>query len=171
MLKILCHVPCPRNGKRKNNEVISPASESSTKYLNVIPGINAARAHGVPLLSNGKSKAAATLDEKVLNIRKTIGLLFLLANVPVGPSLNALESESPCKTETWASPPLSLAMEVSSVEVLPFLVSATNDPYKVAALSFESQMKAGTAVHRLKIAANHGGLEPTKYGLEHISRA
>ncbi|KAK5091793.1 hypothetical protein LTR70_006323 [Exophiala xenobiotica] len=165
MLKILCHA------SKEWEEEEQQAPESSTKYLDAIPGINAARAHRVPLLSYGKTKAAATLDEKVLNIRKAIGLLFLLAEVPARPSLSALESKSPCKTETWASPSLSLAMEVNLVEVLPFLVSTTNDPYKVVALSLESQMEAGTAVHRLKIAANHGGLEPTKYGLERISRA
>lgn len=152
--------PCPKKGKSVNDTAISPVPEGRIKNVKLLAESKAVQGH----------KIQVTLDDKVLNIRKAISLLFLLTKAPAGLPAKDHETSPPYETERRRSPLLSFDLEVNLVEVFTFLASTTNDPYKVAALSLESQIEAGRTVYWLKIAANHGELESTKHGLERIFR-
>jgi len=150
--------PCPKKGKSVNNTATRPVPEGRVKNVKLLAENKAVQGH----------KIQVTLDDKVLNIRKTISLLFLLTKAPAGLPAKGHETIPPYETERRPNPPLSFDLEMNLVEVFTFLASTTNDPYKVAALSLESQIEAGRTVYWLKIAANHGELESTKHGLERI---
>ncbi|KAK5954781.1 hypothetical protein OHC33_004507 [Knufia fluminis] len=147
--------------EQKNVSAIKSGNKSADKR----PKNNAALA---PVQPKEGIRGAAISEDQVLNIRKAISVLSSLVKPPASPSPDVLPTVVECNAASWPPSPLPLATEQTLVELFTFLVSKTDDPDKVAALCLESHLESGHAIHRLKIAANHGDLEPVKLGLEDI---
>jgi len=120
---------------------------------------------------NAEAIATSLHKDKILSIRKAISLLFMLTPVPVDSSSATVSSVPSSPPERYSHAPLPFATEKALVEVFTFLSSTTNDPAKVAAFCLESCVQNGRQIFWLKVAANHGDLNPIKQGLDGIISA
>jgi hypothetical protein len=120
-----------------------------------------------PNTRNGYSKLYLD-DQRLLELRKAIGLLFMLTEMPPQPPEDPIVASIGDGTRAAAKGTLTLAEEERLAGVFAFLASTSNDPRKVAALCLEESLdhKALT----LKLAANHGDLIHTKLGFEVIAQ-
>jgi hypothetical protein len=120
-----------------------------------------------PNSMNGYSKLYLD-DQRLLELRKAIGLLFMLTEIPPQPPENPIAALIADKARAAAKGTLTLAEEERLAGVFAFLASTSNDPRKVAALCLEESLDHKALV--LKLAANHGDLIHTKLGFEDIAQ-
>jgi hypothetical protein len=117
--------------------------------------------------TNGCSKFRLD-DQQLLELRKAIGLLFMLTEIPPQLAENSIPASIADKARAPARRALTLAEEERLAGVFVFLASTSNDPRKVAALCLEESPDNGALT--IKLAANHGDLTDTKLRFEDIAR-
>jgi hypothetical protein len=107
-------------------------------------------------------------DQRLLELRKAISLLFMLNEIPPQLAENPKPAPVADKAHAPARRALTLAEEERLAGVFVFLASTSTDPRKVTALCLEE-----SSDHRaltIKLAANHGDLTDTKLHFENIAR-
>jgi hypothetical protein len=120
-----------------------------------------------PNTTNGYSKLYLD-DQRLLELRKAIGLLFMLTEIPPQPPENPIAAFIPDEARPAAKRTLTLAEEERLAGIFAFLASTSDDPRKVAALCLEESLDHKALI--LKLAANHGDLMRTKLGFEDIAQ-
>jgi hypothetical protein len=120
-----------------------------------------------PNAMNGYSKLYLD-DQRLLELRKAIGLLFMLTEIPPQPPENPIAAFVADEARAAAKGTLTLAEEERLAGVFAFLASTSNDPRKVAALCLEESLDHKVLI--LKLAANHGDLIHTKLCFEDIAQ-
>jgi hypothetical protein len=146
--------------KRKKAVLVSPSTKTAEFPITPNPAIT------FPNTTNGYSKLNLD-DQRLLELRKTIGLLFMLTKIPPQPLENPRASIAD-EARAAAKGTLTLAEEERLAGIFAFLASTSNDPRKVAALCLEESLDHKALI--LKLAANHGDLIHTKLGFEDIAR-
>ena len=107
-------------------------------------------------------------DQRLLELRKVICLLFMLTEMPPRPSGNPTPASIADEARVAVRRTLTLAEEERLAGVFAFLASRSHDPRKIAALCLEESADHNELV--IKLAANHGDLIRTKLGFEDIAR-
>ena len=105
---------------------------------------------------------------QLLDMRKAIGLLFMLTEMPPQPPEIPIPRSMADEARDGPGRILTIAEEGKLAGVLAFLASTSNDPRKVAALCLEES--SDHKVLTIKLAANHGDLIRTKLHFEDIVR-
>ena len=142
------------------------ADHGSTKVRATL-AINPSPRIPFPSTTNGYSKPYLD-DHRLLELRKAIGLLFMLTEIPPQPPKTPIPASIADQARAAARRTLTLAEEERLVGVFAFLASRSKDPRKVAALCLEESSDHKALI--IKLAANHGDLAPTKLGFEDIAR-
>jgi hypothetical protein len=107
-------------------------------------------------------------DQRLLELRKGISLLFLLTETPTQPPEIPVVAPITDYTRALAKRTFTLAEEERLTGVFAFLASTSDDPRKVAALCLEESLDHQALI--LKLAANHGDLISTKLCFEDVAR-
>jgi hypothetical protein len=103
-----------------------------------------------------------------LDLRQSIGLLFMLNETPQEASLNEIPVYLRQGDNQSIARALTLSQEKELAGIFAFLAAMSDDPRKVAALCLEESLDHSAL--SIKVAANHGDLMQTKDGLEKIAR-
>jgi hypothetical protein len=120
-------------------------------------------------LSPANAAPTVTFGElEHLDLRKSIGLLFMLNETPQEASMNEIPAFLKQEDHQSHARALTLSREKELAGIFAFLAGIFDDPRKVAALCLEESLNHNSL--SIKIAANHGELTPTKEGLNKITQ-
>jgi hypothetical protein len=154
------------NQKASGSKQTAAPDPGKVKLLPKLP-ITPKPAIAFPSTTNEYSKLCFD-DQRLLELRKAIGLLFMLTEVPTRPPENPTAASIADEAHAATKRTLTLVEEERLAGVFAFLASTSNDPRKVAALCLEESLDHKSLI--LKLAANHGDLTHTKLGFEDIAR-
>jgi hypothetical protein len=154
----------PKNPALKKKTLpLIPSKETGTSQSTVKWKDNTAllkTANGAPTLAFGK------LEQ--LDLRKAIGLLYMLNETPQEASENEMPAFLDEEEQGSNARALSLSREKELAGIFAFLAAASDDPRKVAALCLEESPNHDSL--SIKIASNHSDLVQIKAGLDRIAR-